>query len=426
MKWRQRLGIVLGFSCWPTPAKADLGADVQALTQARAAHGRVLRTKARLLEHGDRMPFAIAPELLEPNAPGCLTVSILGVPESHFLIHFSRFDPAAPSIAFAESSAAGAAEITRCGASKPFFSGMVVEMRSPRGVLETLLSITPQGATPLTEILPARDPGSELALGDPGSAPALPPLNQRLQRLSSRARREGAQSFERGTVQAGEEGSGTAPIVLLPGCHELTLLAESAPGMSPAIDLDLELVDPHSGTRLALDRADDPDATVSYCTGDPAALELRFVGATPHLPLTLTQARWELPAGLPRAWGSGVRAGVAQLARALHLPLPDPPLYNALGVQGTTSVPLETEPDACYSALLIPVRGEAVRLSLLALARAPGELSRGASDASGAGVSFCARGARHATLEVGSEGVNLAWLLAVWQTGRAPLGGAMR
>ena len=427
MKWQRWLGITLGLAGWPTLARAELGADVQALTAARASFGRVVRLKPRLLEHGDRLPFSIAPELLDGKDSSCVTVSILGVPESHFLIHFSQFDPGAPSTAFAEASAAGAAELTRCGSSKPFLAGMVVEMRSPRGVLETLLSIAPAGVPKLTEVLPAREPGTELALGDPGERPALPPLSQRVQRLSVRARREGAQSFERDTLQASEDGSGAAPITLSPGCHELTLLGEATPAAgSAAIDLDLELADPDSNARLAIDRAEDADATVSYCTGETAALQLRFVGATPHAALTLTQARWDLPAGLPSSWGSDVRGRIASVARSLRLPLATKPLYESLGVQGTTSLPLEVEPDACYTALLIPVRGEAARLSLFALAHAPGEAARAASDNDGTGVSFCARGARRATLEVGGEGASLAWLLAIWETGRAPLGQGAR
>ncbi len=427
MKWQRWLGIVLGVACWPRLAQAELGADVQALSAARSAYGRVLRLKPRLLEHGDRLPFSIAPELLNAKDSSCATVSILGVPESHFLIHFSQFDPGAPSTAFAEASAAGAAEITRCGSSKPYLAGMVVEMRSPRGVLETLLSIAPAFVPKLTEVLPARDPGAELALGDPGERPALPPLSQRVQRLAARARREGAQSFERDTLQAGEDGSGAAPITLSPGCHELTLLGEAAPAAgSPAVDLDLELADPDSNTRLALDRADDADATVSFCTGETAALQLRFVGASPHLVLTLTQARWDLPPGLPGSWSADARGRLASVARHLHSPLLSKPLYESLGVQGTTSLPFEVEPDACYTAFLIPVRGAAARLSLFALAHAPAELARGAADSDGTGVSFCAHGAKRATLEVGAEGANVAWLLAVWETGRAPLGQGAR
>ena len=426
MKWHRWLGILLGVACWPEQAHAELGADVAALSAARATYGRVLRLKPRLLEHGDRLPFSIAPELLNANDPSCATVAILGVPESHFLIHFSQFDPGAPSTAFAESSAAGAAEITRCGAGKPFLAGMVVEMRSPREVLETVLSFAPAGVPKLAEVLPGRDPGTELTLGEPGDRPASPPLSQRLQRLSARARREGAQSFERDTLQAGEEGSGAAPLQLAAGCHELTLLAETGPLGLPAVDLDLELADPETDTRLAIDRADDADATVSLCIGAPAALQLRFVGATPHLSLTLTQARWDLPAGLPSSWGAEARGRLAQVARNLHLPLPSKPLYESLGVQGTTSLPLEVEPNACYTAFVVPVRGDAARLSLFALAHAPGELARGSAEADGTAVSFCANGAKRATLEVGGEGSNLAWLLAVWETGRAPLGQGAR
>ena len=425
MNWHHGLGIVLGLACWALPARADLGADVQTLSAARAAYGHVLRLKPRLLEHGDRLPFSIAPELLDAKDASCLTVSILGVRDAHFAIHFSRFDPGAPSTAFAEASAAGLAEVTRCGASKPFLAGMVVEMRSPRGVLETLLSMSPAAVPKLLQVLPTRDPGTELALGDPGERPALPPLRERLLRLSARARREGAQSFEQTTLQAGADGSGAAPLALAPGCHELTLLAETAPGSAP-VDLDLELADPESDARLALDRADDADATVSYCTGAAQTLQLRFVGASAHLSLALTQAHFALPAGLRAAWGPGARGRFARVARALHLPLPSPPLYESLGVQGTTSLPVETEPEACYTALLIPVRGDAARMSLLALAHAPGEVARGAADTEGIAASFCARGAPHATLEVGAEGSNLAWLLAVWETGRARLGEGSR
>ena len=58
------------------------------------------------------------------------------------------------------------------------------------------------------------------------------------------------------------------------------MLAEAAPASAGvSVDLDLELVDTESGARLAVDRADDADATVSYCTGEPTTLELRFVGA---------------------------------------------------------------------------------------------------------------------------------------------------
>jgi hypothetical protein len=372
---------------------------VAALSKARAAYGRVVRLKPRLLERGERLPLSVPPELLNPKDSSCATVTVLGVPEAHFVIRFSELDPGAPSTAFPEASAAGATEVTRCGSGKPYLSAMVLEMRSPRAVLETLLSTAPAGVRP-----------------------TLPALSQRMQRLAARARREGALSFQREDWQAGEDGSGAGPLSLAAGCHELTLLAEAAPASAGvAIDLDIELVDTESGARLAIDRAEDADATVSYCTGESAALELRFVGAAKSSALTLAHARWDLPSGLPSTWGPEARAALGRLARAAHFQPQSPPLYQSLGVQGTTALPLEVEPDACYTVLLAPLRGEARSLSLSAYAHMPGQLPRGASDTEGSSVAFCARGATHATLEVDGEGSNLAWLVAVWETGRAPL-----
>ena len=416
------LGFALSITSWELSAQADLGADVAALRKARAAYGHVERLKPRLLERGERLPLAVPPELLNPKDSSCATVTVLGVPETHFVIRFSELDPGAPNTAFPEASAAGASEVTRCGSSKPYLSAMVLEMRSPRAVLETLLSTAPAGGPTLIEILKARDPGVELGLGEPGERPALPALSQRMQRVRARARREGALSFQREDWQAGEDGSGSGPLSLTAGCHELTLLAEAVPTTaSVAVDLDLELVDSESGARLAIDRGDDADATVSYCAGEAATLELRFIGAAPSSALTLLRARWDLPAGLPRAWGPEARASFGRVARSAHFRPQNQPIYESLGVQGSTTLPLEVEPDACYTALLAPLRGEARVLSLSSYVRMPGQQARGASDTEGSSVSFCARGATQATLDVNGEGKNLAWLVAVWESGRAPL-----
>jgi hypothetical protein len=423
MKWLAWLGLLLATASWALPAHADLGADVAALSTARAAYGQLRRLKPRLLERGDRLPLAIPAELLSPTDPSCVSVAILGVVEAHFVLRFSSLDPSAPSTAFPEASAAGAMDVTRCGSDKPFLAGALVEMRSPRGVLETLISVSPAGVPRLFESLPARDPGVELALGDPGGRPAVPPLSQRMQRLALRARAESAQSFEHEAWQAGTDGTGSHPLALSAGCHELTLLSETAsPDLDPPVDLDLELVDAESGARLAVDRGDDADGSLSWCTGEVIALELRFVGAAPSAALTLTHARWDLPAGIPKGLAPEARAALARVARASHVSLPSAPLYESLGVQGSSALPLEVEPDACYTALLVPIRGEAHGLSLAARVHFPGEVPRAASDTDGASVAFCAHGATHATLEIDSEGSNLSWLLAVWETGRFVLG----
>ncbi|HEY4105687.1 MAG TPA: hypothetical protein VGM44_17430 [Polyangiaceae bacterium] len=406
-------------------AKSSLASDVKALVQARAVYGRVVQLKPRLLERGEHLPLAIPPELLNPKEASCTTISLLGVEGLHFVVRFSEFDPGAPSTAFPESSAVGALEVTRCGAGKPFLGDISLELRSPRGVIETLLSNAPAGVPPLTEILPNRDPGMELALGDPGPRPALAPVAERAQQIEARAHREGATSFLREQTRAHEDGAGAAVLSLLAGCHELTLLDQTpqTPGTPPG-DLDLELVDSESGAALAVDRAEDPDASGVVCLGTPQNIELRFMGAAPNARLLLTHARWDLPPGVPADLGPEARARLARLAREAHFSPQHSPLYQSIGVQGTTELPLELEPNACYTALLAPLRGEVQNLSLSALAHASGQTARGAADASGSAVSFCARGARTATLEVDGRGANLVWFLAVWETGRMPPGNA--
>jgi hypothetical protein len=374
------------------------------------------------LERGERVPLPIPPELLNPKDPSCATLSILGVRGLHFALRFSELDPGAPSTAFAEASVAGASEVTRCGASKPFLAGVSLEMRSPRGVIETLISKAPAAVPRLSELIRGRDPGLELPLGDPGPRPALPPLAERLNRITSRAQRDGAQSEQIQPWRASADGTGAGPVTLDPGCHELTLLADASASLSSLVDLDLELADAESGQRLGVDRAEDADGTVSVCLGEPVRAELRFVGSPPNQPLRFVHVRFDLPHGLPGNWGPEVRARMATLARAQRLRLEQQPFYGSLGVQGTTVLPLEVEPGACYSALVVPLRGEARSLALSARARAPGELPRGGADSAGTALAFCAHAAKHASLEVSGEGSNLAWLLSVWESGRAPIG----
>jgi hypothetical protein len=418
------VGLVLGSLAWPGGARADLGSDVSALTSARAASARVVRLKPRLLERGDRLPLSVPAELLNAKDSSCTTVSVLGVVGAHFVLRFAQPDPSAPSTAFPETSAAGASEVTRCGTGKPLLAGAYLEMRSPRGVIETLIANASTPLPRLVELLPGRDPGSELPLGDPGPRPTLPPLAERLLRLTKRAQREGAKGFEQLTTEADAEGAGTESLTLARGCHQLSLLSEAtAPGALVA-DLDAELVDGEDGSRLSVDRADDADAALSVCLGVPTRVQLRFIGATPHLALRVTHAHWDLPLGLPSAWGAEAQARLARLAREAHLALRNAPIYSSLGVQGSTQLPLDIEPGGCYSALVVPLRGEVRNLSLSVSVHAPGEVPHGASDSDGAAISFCAQGARLATLDVDTQGSSLAWLLAVWPTGRSALGGA--
>lgn len=417
------VGAVVAVAARPALASSELADDVKALRSARGFYGRVVQLKPRLLERGDRLPLALPPELLNPRDSSCATVSVLGVRGAHFAARFSELDPGAPSSAFPESSAVGALEITRCGAAKPYLADISIELRSPRGVLETLLSVSPAGSPPLTEILPNRDPGAELDLGDPGPRPELAPVREREAKLEARARLSAAQSFTRDTLQATGDGAGGVALGLGPGCHQLDLLDETplAHGAQP-VDLDLELLESENSPPLVIDRAEDADASASLCLGQPSNIELRFVGATPSGRVLLTHTRWDLPSGMPTNVSPVGRGRLARLAQLARFQPKRGPIYQAVGVQGTTELPFEVEPDACYTALLVPLHGDAQSLSLSVIARAAGQAPRGAQDSNGSAVSFCARGATRAMFEVDSRGANLSWLIAAWETGRMPVG----
>src|SRR5690606_36366496 len=101
--------------------------------------------------------------------------------------------------------------------------------------------------------------------------------------------------------------------------------------------------------------------------GEPRVALLRFAGALPQAPVVLLQARWELPFGLPERWGPDARAELAEAVRPFHnRSLGGSPVYDSIGVGGTTLLPIEIEPGACYVAATAPVRGHSAAVALAA------------------------------------------------------------
>jgi hypothetical protein len=95
---------------------------------------------------------------------------------------------------------------------------------------------------------------------------------------------------------------------------------------------------------------------------------------------------------------------------------------EALGVQGSTSMPVEVEPGACYVGVVVALRGTAQTLSLAARARGREAQSRAPLDAPGTALSFCAGASSRALIEVESRGLSLVWMSALWRTARTRLG----
>jgi len=414
-------GVTLGAA---TPARADLGTDVERLALAWSAFGHVHRLKPRLLERGEALPLLFPPELVTGKPDGCLTVAVLGTTSMQFLV-----DPGASlgvrgALDMPEGSLAGALELTRCGPQKEQLASVVLEMRSPRGVLEALAVASERPPPALTAILPHRDPGPMAPPGGSGPRPTVAPLAVRVQAVEQRAARSGALELTNEDLTASAAGTGVELVPLGTGCHEFELLAgERTESDRRSVDLDLEISSIDGSRQLATDKSESNDARALVCVGEPLPVSVRFAGAPPGAHVTLLRARWDLAAGLPERWPAEARAPMSAVLREQRLGLAGAKLVDeALGVQGSTAMPLEVEPGACYLALVIELRGTAQTLALAARSGGREAQSRASLDAPGAALSFCAGSSPRALVEVEARGLSLVWMTALWQTGRVRLG----
>jgi hypothetical protein len=406
------------------PAAADLGTDVERVKLAWSAFGRVHHLTPRFLERGDRLPLLLPAELLDPETPGCVTVALLTPTSLHFVLD-SQPAEAPPAERAPDESLAGALEIARCGADKAAFSSLGVVMRSPQGLLETLVVATPDAAPPLTTVLPHRDPGPIAPLSGSGPRPSMAPLSARARAIEQRAAREGALEFSSEDVQASGAGAGSELFAFGAGCHVLELLADEAtsPGLRGA-DVDIEVSEADGGEILAVDQGESSDARVVFCLGEARALRVRFQGGAPMSRLLMVRTRFELSAELPAPWDSDTRARFSAVIRATHQELRGAKLVDAaLGVQGATHMPQRLEPGSCYLALVVPLRGDGAMLSVQAEAGPRSASSRSLPGAPGTGVGFCTDHDTRAVIEVEARGFGVVWMSALFRTASVPLRG---
>ncbi len=394
---------------------------------AWSAFGRVHQLSPRFLERGDQLPLLLPAELLDPETPGCVTVALLTPTSLNFLLEAAPADPqTAPRSA--EESLAGALEVARCGADKAALSSLSVSMRSPQGLLETLVVATPEAAPSLTTVLPHRDPGPIAPLAGSGPRPAMAPLSARARATEQRAAREGALEFSSEDVQASGNGTGSELFAFGEGCHVLELLAdeETSPGLRGA-DVDLEVSTADGEDVLAVDQGESSDARVVFCLGEARALRVRFQGGAPMSRLLLVRTRFDLSAELPASWDPDMRARFSAVIRATHQDLRSAKLVDAaLGVQGVTTMPLRLEPGSCYLSLVVPLRGDSPMLAVQAETGPRSAQNRSLAGTPGTGVGFCTEHDPRAVLEVEARGFGVVWMSALFRTASVPLRGEAR
>lgn len=393
-----------------------LGEQAALLTKAYSRLGPTRRLPPKLVTQDQSLPLILPENLLDPSTPSCVTVSALAAPNISFLLMFRQLEEDVSRRAWPIPSAAGAAEVTRCGARKPLLSGLSLKLRSRRGVIEFVVVQSENPPPQISEFLPSRNPGPSLPSPQIGRRPWLAPLKDRLAALRSARHAEGAEVTNESALPSDESGRGSTVVHLAAGCHRLEVLADANPESPP--DLDGKLFALAQGIEIASDEEHRGQVSLGHCVGRAERFRLDYSGAVPHSEVVLMHSTWAIPESFPASWGSLARSRLALVAWKAGLrDFVSPPVFSSLGVRGTTRMTLPTDPAGCYIANLAPIRGEVTSMALGARAAAVTSEAH-APDGSGVSLAFCARGQETVFLETQALGAGVAWILGVWSAGR--------
>ncbi|AUX45542.1 hypothetical protein SOCE26_070360 [Sorangium cellulosum] len=313
-------------------------------------------------------------------------------------------------------SVAGAAAITRCGSAREGLRRMVVDVLSPRGAFDVVVAASSGPPERVASILPERVFGPVAPRGDPGRPAEPGPLDPRIARAARRARAEGAARVVQTDLRASVVGTGQFSVKLAEGCHRLDLMAEVPTAtVRRATDLDAEVREVGTGRLLDRDRSDAPDARLDFCLGEPATVEVPFLGGAGPVKVVLSDAMWPMPALVPGHFGARARGGLAAALRRRRAPEPRAqPIAEAVGAQGDTLVPVQVEPGRCYFAAAAAARGELRGLRLTAEIGDRAARDDAGERGEGAGVAFCSEIEESAAVRVSARGSAPVWVLAVW------------
>jgi hypothetical protein len=258
---------------------------------------------------------------------------------------------------------------------------------------------------------------------DPGPSASLPDLGLRIQNARARAEREAAAATDERKLLASRYGTTEKLLRLEQGCHRIDALGVASSEEDRPVDIDIMVNAVGDEEVLAEDRSENADASVQFCLGRSQIVKLELQGAAPRTKLTLLRATWPLPPGLPEYWGARARARMAQaVGHSIFPALVESPVFASLGVQGSTLLPVEVEPGACYLVAVAAIRGESRGIALAVRSGSATVQNQTAPDTEDTAVAFCAEGDEIASVEVEARGNGLGFLLAGWQTGRVAPG----
>ena len=400
----------------------ELGEQVAELRARWAEHGQVTVLSPVLLDRWASYALHAPPTALEEAAAGCTSVAMLSSANVSFIAHFADEPSSTQRRAWPVPSAAGLAELTRCGASKALLSTLHIQMRSRRGVVDVVLLESEHPPPPLSSVLRGRDPGPAAPSPYVGPRPYLAPLSVRIEQYRTSLSHAQAEWTEH-AVMSDASGRGGQVFNLNEGCHEFLVLGPQDRNAPP--DIDARVSDLVRGEVYQSDDDQAGDAHLLHCTGQAERVIVDFNGANPETELVILHLNTPLPSGLPVAWGNRARSLLAQAFHAAGAPeLNSPPRLSALGVRGETTLPLELSAHACYVAAVAPLRGDNRRLSVRV---ETGSIERQiqAQGLSAAGpLFFCSSERTTGMLRIHSVGTAVTWLAGLWQLSPDPRGPA--
>jgi len=406
-----------------TAGAQDLQTDADRLEAEWKKSSRVVRLPPRFLVSNQSFLVPAGRGAKTPDPAGCIAVAILGERTASFGIYFSRPGVAARDTQPAVRSTAGAAMITRCGADRRDASEMLVRMLSGRGALEVVVAESEKQPIALETVLPERQPGPSAMLVDVGPPPDVDSLPVRIADAERRVISAGGRLLPRRQLKtAPGQSSGAVAVDLADGCHRLVLLPDTGPGRVG--DVDVELHDLHDRV-LGRDRSSATDAALDVCVGEATPAMLAFAGGAKGSSITLLHGTWAIPAGIPEAWGPRARAALAAAHRRRPAPmLSRAPVWQGEGLAGRTVIPIELDPEGCYSFAVATTRGEPRGMRVAARVGASNYVDVAVAGAEGSVLAFCAQGQTHVRADLEVSGANTHWTAGLWRTGTRALGAA--
>ncbi len=359
------------------------------------------------MERGEVTPVVLPPWSLDATRGDCTTVLLLAPIPTQFVVHVHPW-PGLPSV-FASS--AGALQLTRCGRERISFLQLLVEMRSPRAVVHTLVAVGSEPPAPLTVTLPERDTGAEAPAVDPGPVPEREPLAERVRRFEETSRNAGASGVETSLLPS----QGYVRLALEPGCHRLLTTGRDG---APPYTLLLAENDDEKAERLEPSEAG--DVYHELCTARARRLLVSLETSPANAERKLSVAHFPLPSGLPARFGPEVAERLLQSLGGSAAPRRLGTLVVAtLGAQGRTLLPRALLPQTCYLAAAAVVHGAPQAISLGVRAGPLNAEATTSEQQPGPHVGFCTGRSGQVELDVEARGLGLSWLFFLFQMGPA-------